>query len=102
MLYRTPLNVWNWLPIMSDEHENLGTDFDALLSALEDVLSTDQLWELRIHADYDEHALALEMLCEMLGQVGAVVPEPADELFLGLANQLGVDEALLRGLRRRK
>jgi len=87
---------------MPDEYENLETDFAALLSVLEHVLSPSQVWELETYADYDEHELAFEMLCDMLRQARGTVPEPADDIFLELATHLGVAHALVQDLRRPK
>jgi hypothetical protein len=96
----------NWRPtIMIDEYENLATDFAALVSNLEDVLSPSQVWELQIHIDYDEHELAFQMLCEMLRHADVTIPDPASELFVELASRLGVDDALwsdLRGAKERQ
>jgi hypothetical protein len=83
---------------MTDEYENLATDFAALLSLLEGVLSASQVWELQVYADYDEHGVAFEMLCEMLRHANVALPKSASELIVEVASHLAVDESLWRDL----
>jgi len=90
------------MPIIPDAEDNLSTDFAALLSKLEHVLSDSQIWELQIHVEYDEHELAFEMLCDVLRRAVVTVPEAADEIFHHLAIHFGTDEALWRALLHRK
>jgi hypothetical protein len=37
----------------ADESDHLATDFAALLSLLEEILSPSQIWELQVHLEYD-------------------------------------------------
>jgi hypothetical protein len=85
---------------MTDEIEHLATDFAALLSLLEEVLSPSQVWELEVFLDYDEHDLAFHILCSMLRSIDADIPQPGRELLAQVAQHLGVNEAHWRDLGR--
>ncbi len=85
---------------MTDEAEHLATDFAALLSLLEEILSPSQVWELQVHLEYDEHQVAFAMLCSMLRSIDAAIPEPGFELLGQVATQLGVSKAHWRDLGR--
>jgi len=85
---------------MTDEAEHLATDFAALLSLLEEMLSQSQVWEIQVHLDYDEHEVAFAMLCSMLRSLDGAIPAPGFELLVRVANHLGVSETCWRDLDR--
>ncbi|HKY34648.1 MAG TPA: hypothetical protein VJN18_01805 [Polyangiaceae bacterium] len=85
---------------MTDQAEHLATDFAALLSLLDDILSPSQVWEIQVFLDYDEHEFAFSMLCSMLRTKGAPISEPGLELLGQVAKHLGVNEARWRGIGR--
>lgn len=81
---------------MSDDEDGWTGAFDEIITTLQHVLSKDQIRELEIVIDYDEHELAFEMLGSMLRQAEATVPELARTPFLRLAEQLRMDAARWR------
>lgn len=83
---------------MDDDEDSLTGRFEDLLSSFEHVLSVDQIRDLQIVIDYDEHKLAFEMLSAMLREAGVTVPQEARASFLQLARQLRIDSALWRDL----
>ena len=85
---------------MIDDPDEVATNFAALLSLLEDVLSPSQVWELDVFLDYDEHDLAFSILCSMLRNVDAEISEEGLELLAQVAQELGVDEVHWRDVGR--
>jgi len=85
---------------MSNDSETIATTFAALLSLLAKILSLDQLWELEVHADHDEHEVAFSLLCSILRRAAAPIPEPAWALLVEVGGRLGAKPALWRRLPR--
>ena len=88
---------------MNRARQSFETDVAKLLTLLEDVLSPNQLWELELHFEHEEYEFGFELLRELLHGVDqATLPTSASELFASLARELGVDDALWRGVGRKK